>query len=154
MKNLPERKNIRLRNYNYASDGYYFVTICCYESRPNIGKYRNVVEKLLNTLPERFSGLSIDYCVLMPPHLHIIFIFENAKVELGRVVRTFKALVSKETNEKQFWQRNYYEHIIRNNNALRAIREYIQNNPAAERIKFEEFYKIGLDKSSPYTDRA
>jgi REP element-mobilizing transposase RayT len=71
----------------------------------------------------------------------MILIFENTKVELGRVVRTFKALVSKKTGRKQFWQRNYYEHVIRNNDALRAIREYIQNNPAAERIKFEEFYK-------------
>jgi len=141
MKNLPERKNIRLRNYDYASNGYYFVTICCYDSRPNIEKYRNAVEQLLNTLPGRFSGLTIDYCVLMPTHLHMILIFENTKVELGRVVRTFKALVSKKTGRKQFWQRNYYEHVIRNNDALRAIREYIQNNPAAERIKFEEFYK-------------
>jgi hypothetical protein len=28
-----------------------------------------------------------------------------------------------------FWQRNYYEHIIRNENELNRIREYIQNNP-------------------------
>jgi putative transposase len=27
------------------------------------------------------------------------------------------------------WQRNYYEHIIRNENALNAVRRYIQNNP-------------------------
>ncbi len=27
------------------------------------------------------------------------------------------------------WQRNYYEHIIRNENDLEAIREYIMNNP-------------------------
>jgi hypothetical protein len=28
------------------------------------------------------------------------------------------------------WQRNYYEHIVRNDNELRRIREYIGNNPA------------------------
>ena len=31
--------------------------------------------------------------------------------------------------EKRFWQRNYYEHIIRDDDDLNRIREYIQNNP-------------------------
>jgi len=39
------------------------------------------------------------------------------------------------------WQPNYFEHIIRNENALAKIREYIQNNPDVLKIKFEEFYK-------------
>jgi putative transposase len=30
----------------------------------------------------------------------------------------------------RLWQRNYYEHIIRNERALQRIREYIMNNPA------------------------
>jgi hypothetical protein len=50
----------------------------------------------------------------------------------------------------KFWQRNYYEHVIRNEYALLKIREYIQNNPLAENIKFEEFYKDGSDESDPY----
>jgi REP element-mobilizing transposase RayT len=50
-------------------------------------------------------------------------------------------VVKKESGEKEFWQRNYYEHIIRNEEALSKIREYIQNNPMADRIRFEEFYK-------------
>jgi putative transposase len=29
----------------------------------------------------------------------------------------------------KLWQRNYYEHIIRNENELNRIREYIINNP-------------------------
>lgn len=29
-----------------------------------------------------------------------------------------------------FWQRNYYDHIIRDDESLQKIREYIQNNPA------------------------
>jgi putative transposase len=39
----------------------------------------------------------------------------------------------------KLWQRNYYEHIIRNNNELEKIREYIANNP----------YKWNEDNDNP-----
>jgi REP element-mobilizing transposase RayT len=77
----------------------------------------------------------------MDDHLHLILIFKNVKANLGEMIRTFKALVKRESGEKEFWQRNYYEHVIRNEKALNKIREYIQNNPMVERIRVEEFYK-------------
>jgi len=40
--------------------------------------------------------------------------------------------------------------VIRNEAALFKIRAYIENNPLAERIRFEKFYKSGSDKSDPY----
>jgi len=146
---LPKRKNIRLRNYDYKSNGYYFVTICTHKGKPNISLYREVVERILFSLPERFSGLRIDWYTLMSTHLHVIFVFYGMKKGLSEVVRTFKALVTRNTGVK-FWQRNYYEHVIRNEAALLKIREYIKNNPLAERIRFEEFYESGSDKSDPY----
>ena len=145
---LPKRKNIRLKNYDYKSNGYYFVTICTHKGKPNIRLYREVVERILLSLPERFSGLRIDWYTLMSTHLHVIFIFYGMKEGLSEVVRTFKALVTRNTGVK-FWQRNYYEHVIRNEAALLKIREYIKNNPLAERIRFEEFYESGSDKSDP-----
>ena len=143
------RKEIRLKTYNYKSDGYYFVTICTNKGKPNIRRYRKLVERILLSLPERFSGLKIDFYVLMSTHLHVIFVFDGMNDGLPEVVRTFKALVTRNTGVK-FWQRNYYEHVIRNEAALFKIREYIENNPLAERIRFEEFYKSGSDKSDPY----
>jgi REP element-mobilizing transposase RayT len=141
MKKLPVRKNIRLRHYDYKQDGYYFVTICCSEFRPNLERYKEVAEKILHHLPEKFSGLKIDYFTLMPTHLHVIFVFDRCRATLGEVVRTYKALVTKRVRVNNFWQRNYYEHVIRSENALSKIREYIQNNPDALNIRFEEFYK-------------
>jgi hypothetical protein len=85
----------------------------------------------------------------MPTHLHVIFVFNKIKKDLSEIIRTFKALVTRNT-KMIFWQRNYYEHVIRNENALFKIREYIQNNPLAEKIRFEEFYKDGSDESDPY----
>jgi len=68
-------------------------------------------------------------------------------VGLGEIIGTFKSLCFydwlryiKENNINavgKFWQRNYYEHIIRNENELTKIREYIINNP----LKWEEDYE-------------
>jgi len=64
----------------------------------------------------------------------------NSKPVLGDVVGAFKSLVFSvyldwvQTHDPQrqakFWQRNYFEHIVRNERELHAIRQYIRNNPA------------------------
>ncbi|MEI9476332.1 MAG: transposase [Deltaproteobacteria bacterium] len=152
-KRIHQRKNLRLRHYDYDSDGYYFVTICTAHKKPLICQHKGVVKKILHNLVERFPGLQLDYYALMDDHLHLILAFKGVNVHLGEVIRTFKALVKRETCEKEFWQRNYYEHVIRNEKALNSIREYIRNNPMIERIRFEEFYEretMGRDKSRPY----
>jgi putative transposase len=55
---------------------------------------------------------------------------------VGAIVGQFKSTVTKRINEirntpgRPVWQRNYYEHIIRDEGDLNRIREYIINNPA------------------------
>lgn len=52
---------------------------------------------------------------------------------VGEIVRVFKAastrLIRQHAMHNFAWQRNYYEHIIRDENSLTRIREYIRNNP-------------------------
>ncbi|WP_448592212.1 transposase [Thermoflexus hugenholtzii] len=54
---------------------------------------------------------------------------------LGAIVRSFKSITARRINDLRdtpgapVWQRNYYEHIIRNEEALARIRAYIQANP-------------------------
>ncbi len=99
-----------------------------------------------------------DEFVVMPDHVHgIVWIVGDENVDaqrrcastkpggvtpnnvapgsLGAIVRAFKSMVTKRINEHRgtpgarVWQRNYYEHIIRTDRALNAIRRYIMNNP-------------------------
>jgi REP element-mobilizing transposase RayT len=74
---------------------------------------------------------------------------------IGRVIQWFKTMTTNEYIKgiknkgwkpfiKRFWQRNYYEHIIRNEEELNQIREYIINNPL----------KWDLDKENPQNLRA
>jgi putative transposase len=60
--------------------------------------------------------------------------FNSPSNTIGAIVRGFKSATTKRINEMRgtsrihFWQRNYYEHIVRNDNELDNIRGYIQNN--------------------------
>ena len=146
-----KRKDIRLKSYDYSSNGFYFVNICTYHKRPMVEEHRIEIEKILLNLPKRFLGLSIDYYSLMSDHVHMILIFQDVKVSLSEVIRTFKSLVSKTIAEGVFWQRNYYEHVIRTEDALNKIREYIRNNPLVEKIKFDQFYGTGSMNRTPTT---
>jgi len=105
-------------------------------------------------IAEHFSNVSLDEFVVMPNHLHGIVIMEpvgarhavplhNTTEHFGAplagtiptIIRSFKSAVTKEIRNLQkkpvfrVRQRNYYEHVIRSEESLSRIREYITNNP-------------------------
>ena len=104
-----------------------------------LGKEALVENELWDTI-KKCQGISLDYYVVMPNHVHIIFILNNCKLHLGEIVRRFKAKTS-HTFGESIWQWNYYEHVIRNDQALNKIREYIANNPQELLLEFDQFYK-------------
>ena len=111
-----------------------------------------VLEEWLRTAEIR-GDVELDSYVVMPNHIHgIITLIESGrgtsqraptKEQFGKptsrsiptIVRLFKACVTKRINllrntpRQSIWQRNYYEHIIRNDKDLINIRDYIINNP-------------------------
>ena len=163
------RRSIRLREYDYANPNWYYVTICtndkrCVFSNVNYGKLvlnkfgKVAKEEWLRTKTIR-PNIELDYYIIMPNHIHGIIIIESRGVmhyaptkkfaspsqTLGSIVRGFKSSVTKRinmmnrTSDKKLWQRNYYEHIIRNEQDLFRIRKYIQLNPL--RWELDEYYK-------------
>ncbi len=137
--NCRKRKQLRLKRYDYSSNGYYFVTIGVKNKQRCLEGCKKMIISALESMPARFKGVSIDYFTIMPNHLHIIFVFQDSQVSLGKVVRSFKAVVGRFYGTG-LWQRGYYEHIIRSEKALNKIRRYIENNPVVEKIHFEQFY--------------
>ena len=151
---LPERRSIRLNAYDYASSGAYFVTVCAWQRVCAFGQIRDGVV-VLNTagvhvrdalvdMTVRDSHVCLDEYVVMPNHVHaILFLRETdetsavaaMKKPVGRIVGALKTRSAHLINERRntpgqrVWQRNYYEHVIRNNGSLDRIREYIVNNP-------------------------
>ena len=68
------RRSIRLRGWDYASRGAYFVTIVtrdrvCWFDRP---RFRAIVEQEWRKLPDRFPTVRLDEFVVMPNHVHFV----------------------------------------------------------------------------------
>jgi len=127
-------KNIRLKDYDYSSDGFYFITICTNYRRPYLtGENKEIVAQFIEQLPYKISGVKLDYYQIMPSHIHLILVLEDCQLKLAEIVRKLKAVTTKQVRFK-LWQPNYYEHVIRDDKALAKIREYIQSNPLVERI--------------------
>ncbi|MGQ9535004.1 MAG: transposase, partial [bacterium] len=140
------RKSLRLKQYDYRNNGAYFVTICTNFKNRYIGeKEKNIIWADLYALQTRFSGVKIDIVSIMPDHLHFIIFLSESQVVLPRIIQAFKSLTTLHLKQAGFksdvyWQKNYYEHIIRNEKALQKIREYIKYNPLVEKIRLEEIY--------------
>ena len=142
------RQSMRLPSYDYSSNGAYFVTICLQERKPLLEKpeIHTILIENWNALPHRYPGISLDDFVIMPDHIHFILWLtshERNVPALGQVVGSYKSLTGRAALQflrlqnhivaNQFWQRGYYEHIIRSEFELQQKREYIRNNPLKEK---------------------
>jgi REP element-mobilizing transposase RayT len=129
-------KNVRLKDYDYRTNGYYFVTIVTEGRLRRLeGATQDLVQEQLQS-PFRERGVSINFFVVMPNHLHFILVLSDSLLPLGEVVRRFKARTSLAAG-RRLWQPNYYEHVIRSDRALLKIREYIQQNPDVEKMDWD-----------------
>jgi len=111
-------------------------------------------------LPQQFPRVHLGGWILMPNHLHgIIGLADDAggsraaptvnatsvHKPLTQIIGAFKTRSTKEINAlskspgEQFWQRSFYDHIVRDEQDLARIREYIRTNPQ----------KWSLDEENP-----
>jgi REP element-mobilizing transposase RayT len=181
------RRSIRLKGYDYAQPGAYFVTICTQnraclfgevvDRQMQLNDAGRMVERWWKELNRKFAHIRTDAFVVMPNHIHGIIVIEPVGAdlrvcpddELGahhqqsgvradlrvcpdeepgartgaplpEIVQWFKTMTTNEyiRGIKQshwtpfcgrLWQRNYYEHIIRDEVSLDRIRRYIAENP-------------------------
>ena len=119
---------------------------------------KEIVEQTWHGQQGRYPNVSLDAFIVMPNHIHfIIWLNVGAPLAgaheanqttragaspaptLGEVVGTFKSTVATEWLKRlgqnapyrsgRVWQRNYYERVIRDEDELNRIREYIHLNP-------------------------
>ncbi len=118
-----------------------------------LSSHGEIVQKEWFDIPNRFPNIQLDSFIVMPNHIHGIInvgvilvvtldnvINENNRAgtshapTLGDIIGSFKSLCiykcrNNGLNAGKLWQRNYYEHIVRNEAELNKTREYIINNP-------------------------
>ena len=120
-----------------------------------LNPYGKIADTSWQWLSQAYDYVESDEWIIMPNHLHgIIFISPDniistdcrggsrtaptgeSKIKpLGRLIGAFKTISTKQINFTRktsgapFWQRNFYEHVIRDDHSLNRIREYIVTNP-------------------------
>jgi putative transposase len=119
-----------------------------------------IADECWRAIPEHFPNIELGTYAVMPNHVHgIIVIYDDknrmatnsspsggarpasplsphgAKPKsIGAIVGSFKSAVTRrigrELNTTGIWQRNYYEHVIRNHDEWDRIQRYIEANPS------------------------
>ena len=124
-----------------------FITLCTFDRGCYFDQFpqlRKIINDEWNNITERFQDVDLDEYVVMPNHFHGIIIRKSGLPQgdaptLGDIVGAFKSLcvnawlrVIKADNinaRGKFWQNNYYEHVIRDEEEMNRIRRYVVDNP-------------------------
>ena len=123
---LPQRRSIRLEDYDYSAGGCYFVTICCH-SRQRIwgsidvttetvilSQRGEIAQRCLEEIPRKFPGASASLWMVMPDHIHAIIhisqiplndaVGDNpASPSLSRIVGWYKSTVYRRCMTAGLW---------------------------------------------------
>jgi REP element-mobilizing transposase RayT len=123
MKNGRRINSYRLSGYDYSQPGVYFVTICTSSRQKFFGEIADCqmrlnmagifAERCWQEIPKHFSTVELDEFVIMPNHIHGLIIINHENTQI-----------------KTVWQRNFFDHIVRDESELNRIRLYIQQNPS------------------------
>ena len=159
-KDLPQRKHVRLKNYDYSQNGAYFVTICTKERKPllssipvgrgalttpeiHLSQIGEISERYILSMSTAYACVHVDHYVIMPNHIHLLLWIDSAPASNGgmrasrptlqTIVRSFKTLVTRQLGTS-IWQDSFYEHIVRSEASYLEIWKYIDENP----IKWQE----------------
>ena len=144
----PERRSMRLPHYDYTLPGGYFITICTHNRLCHLGKIHDgqmrlsragqIAETCWHGLPTHYPALVLDSFITMPNHIHALLFIDEQNFQgtgLSEIVRAFKSFSARNINRTcrlqgtRFWQRGYFDHVVRQEASLEKIREYIATNP-------------------------
>ncbi|MBE6606981.1 MAG: transposase [Ruminococcaceae bacterium] len=162
-KELPNRKVIRLKNFDYSRRGAYFITICTKDRRnilstvvgegsplPRLSCYGKIVDVWIQKISEKYREIFVDSYIIMPNHIHLLLSVSNdggrgdPSPTVNAAMGWLKYQVTKELNKmrgtagEKIFQRSFFDHIVRNRDDYNEIYKYISENPI--RWKCDKFY--------------
>lgn len=159
----------RLKNYDYASNGAYFITICSKNREHFFGQVADgemhlsetgkITDNCWRKIIDHFPFVVLGEWVVMPNHVHGVVIIDKTDGDggntinrvpttaggitknnnpmlhqnLSTIIRWFKGRTTFETRKlcPDFaWQSRFHDRIVRDENELHRISQYIMANPA------------------------
>ena len=146
---LPERKRLRLKDYDYSQNGAYFLTVCAKDKKRIFGRIvgdgvldvphtqlshiGKVINKYVISIDATYTDISVKKYVIMPNHIHLLILIDcensnSANLSVPSLISTLKRFVNREIGFN-VWQRSYHDHVIRNMRDYEEIWQYIDENP-------------------------
>jgi REP element-mobilizing transposase RayT len=113
-QNMNTRKQLRLSDYDYSENGWYFITVCSRDRDDLFGGYTNIVgaglasarnpqiqlspigaiiERRWKDIPNQYEGVELDEYVVMPNHIHGIIVINQKKRADARPAPTISYIV-------------------------------------------------------------
>jgi REP element-mobilizing transposase RayT len=161
---MEKRKSTRLKDYNYSEKGAYHITICALDKKCLFSKiikstnifespkvclteYGKIIDNQIEEMDKTYDDIVTDKYVIMPNHIHILLSIEKGSsgtptptnAILSKYVSTLKRMSNKKIGFN-VWQRNYYDHIIRNEEDYLEHLRYIEENPIKWLLGKDEYY--------------
>jgi REP element-mobilizing transposase RayT len=122
------------------------------DGEPVFSLFGHIAQNQLLQSPQVRPGLELDCWVVMPNHLHMVVIltadennpdpsyhrerWQRERRSISSFVAGYKAAVTsaaRHASQKidlRLWQPGFYDHVVRTEDALQAIRQYVIDNPA------------------------
>lgn len=152
------RKNLRLPEFDYNTQGAYFITICTHNRQKNLSQIvgaihesptltlttcGKIVDAVIKNIPQHI-GVTVDRYVIMPNHVHLMLLIEDEPRAIresplqrrsaisnavGYLKMNASKMIHKRFGDGPVWQRGYYDHVIRNERDYMEIAKYIDENP-------------------------
>lgn len=118
-------KHITKNNVNVGTDD---------PARPMLTDIGRIIENCIKQNEKIYKNVIIDEYVIMPDHVHMIIFLTGgqSRPPLQKIIQGFKSVTTRNCFKyeiQKLWQRNYYEHIIRNEKEYFKIKKYILENP-------------------------
>jgi REP element-mobilizing transposase RayT len=150
-------QSTRLSGWDYRRNAYYFVTICVNKRSPAFGFVENkkmifnelgaFADQSIQGIHQHKKNVTILNYVVVPNHVHILLFLNNyleskktnkfgplIPGSLSSLINHFKGRVTKFATNNSLawpgWQERFDERIVKNENTLNIINQYINNNPA------------------------
>ena len=132
---FPSRKHPRLKEYDYSTPNYYFITICTWKKQCLFGAAGSlnargkIAEHGILQIEKHFPNVRVDHYVVMPNHVHAIIILQDDQANLTTVVGQYKSYVTRQIHKMepdiQVWQTSFHDHGIRTQAGYEKIWNYI-----------------------------
>ena len=149
---------MRLEQYDYGSNGAYFLTLCTHNRVPCLSRicventepvirlsvHGKIISEYIERIPAKYVNVRVEKYTVMPDHVHLLLVLDGTtggSDTISRIMGWLKYQTTKLCNQAQgtqgrkLWQRSYYDHVIRNLEDYQESWKYIDNNPKAWALK-------------------